>query len=176
MKRISVLSMLALLLSACTENSSVQPPTPPFDPFADCGNGDPVSAHDSTYKLWPYPMYTISQLRISSYNGWWAGDYLRFRTSEESTFAMGVFIYDPVNDTPIAQFDEVWGHRLSPDGRSLILMQGFRRIHGDVTTHCRTHRIIRVRGSRATAARFLYVPLIQDDALQHKRRRSAFCV
>jgi hypothetical protein len=136
--------MLALLLSACTENSSVQPPTPRFDPFADCGNGDPVSAHDSTYKLWPYPMYTISQLRISSYNGWWAGNYLRFRTSEESTFAMGVFIYDPVNDTPIAQFDEAWGHRWSPDGISLILMQGVRRIHGDVTTHCRTHRNIRV--------------------------------
>jgi hypothetical protein len=126
--------LLALLLSACAENSSVQPPTPPFDPFADCGNGDPVSAHDSTFQLWPYPMYTISQLRISPFNGWWAGDYLRFRTSQESTFAMGVFIYDPVNDVPIAQFDDAWGHRWSPDGRSLILIQGFQLYRIDISS------------------------------------------
>jgi hypothetical protein len=126
--------LLALLLSACAENSSVQPPTPPFDPFADCGNGDPVSAQDSTFQLWPYPMYTISQLRISPYNGWWAGVYLRYRTSEESTVAMGVFIYDPVNDVPIAQFDDAWGHRWSPDGRSLILIQGFQLYRIDISS------------------------------------------
>lgn len=131
MKRISILLILAFLLSACTDDTSMQPP-PTVDAFADCGNGDPVSSYDSLMHNWPYPKYRISQLRISPFNGWWAGDYLRYKTVEGETFAQGVFVYDPMRDMPIAQFDDAWGHRWSPDGKTLILIQGFQLYRIDI--------------------------------------------
>lgn len=132
MKAFYILLLFALLLSGCTDDSSVQPPPPPVDPFEDCGNGDPVSPFDSLYHNWPCPKYRISQLRISPSNGWWAGEYYRYGTAEGETSAMGIFVYDPVNDVPIAQYDDAWGHRWSPDGRALILIHGFELYRIDV--------------------------------------------
>lgn len=132
MRVLCILLLFTLLLPSCTDDSSVEPPPPPVDPFADCGNGDPVSSLDSLWHNWPNPKYRISRLRISPYNGWWAGDYYRYGTVEGETSAMGIFVYDPVNDIPIAQYDDAWGHRWSPDGRTLILVHGFQLYRIDI--------------------------------------------
>lgn len=131
MKRILTLLFLAFLLPGCSDDPPVQPP-PSVDPFADCGNGDPVSSFDSLMHNWPYPKYRIGQLRISPDNGWWAGDYVRFKTVEGETFAQGVFVYDPVRNIPIAQYDDAWGHRWSPDGKTLILIKEFQLYRIDI--------------------------------------------
>lgn len=117
MRRVSLVIYLILLVSCSDE--TVQP-LRYEDHFASCGNSDPISYSDSINVGRPNPRIRISQLRISPYNGWWAGEYEGYRWGD-GQYGHGIYIYDPISDTPIARYDEAGYHYWSPDGRKLLL-------------------------------------------------------
>lgn len=119
-----IILVIVLYVIGCTENHPVQPPYK-YDPFATCDNDKQISTLDSLNYNFPYPKYRISLLRVSPYNGLWAGEYERFVTRAGETYAKGVFVYDPEHDEPVAQFDDAWGHSWSPDGRKLVYTSAF---------------------------------------------------
>ena len=108
------------VLHACSDENPTEPPKS-NDPFADCGNDEPISSNDSAWSMFPWARYRISELRISSYNGYWAGTYERHNfASTDLTYASGVFLYDPHRNVPITGFTDSWGHSWSPDGKTLL--------------------------------------------------------
>lgn len=113
-ENICVLIAIILAFTGCSEDSPIEPQ--PVDPFASCDNGQDVGTDSLLYVYDFFPTYQISHLTVSSFNGWWAGEY------KELGNRRGIFVYDPVSNTPIARYEKAEWHEWSPDGRKLLLL------------------------------------------------------
>jgi len=74
--------------------------------------------------IWPQANLDISQLRISPYNGWWAGYFKGYQKSD-GIWAEGIFLYDATNNIPIARFDGSWSYAWSKDGKQFLFINNF---------------------------------------------------
>lgn len=117
----TIFLIVILAYAGCSDDPVIPPPP---DQFANCKNDTHLTELDTIMHRAPAPTYHISRLTVSTYNGWWAGEYQMGIPGTGVPKARGIFLYDPVSDSPLATYQTAEWHEWSPDGRSLLLIIG----------------------------------------------------
>lgn len=121
MKTIITFLFTACLFTGCSKDNTIVQPTP-IDPSANCGNWESIDVLDSIKQSWPAPKYKITRLKISSYNGWWAGHH------DEDKLSYTIFLYDPVADSVMKTFYG-FSYFWSKDGKKFIFFDMYSNIN-----------------------------------------------
>lgn len=119
--QIVILIVVVLIIFQCSDDEPIKPIDPPI-PVDTCYNEAPLTPHDSVRQLYPDRAYGISEIKVSSYNGYLAGEYYVNGWTIQD-FIHGQFVYDPATEQVVAYLpgrNSEW----SNDGKKLLINHG----------------------------------------------------